>query len=119
MRARLGRKSLDAIEINDQKPGKPRQRERIKGLFVLHTGKITQTQGAQFELFSLFRGGQKSIAHLAIITGTFGVRPLAEPWQCLGLVRAFSSWDKNDPRNHTNRTNKTNFRFVYFVDRFT
>ena len=74
MRARLRRKTLDAIEINDQKPGKPRQRERIKGLFVLHAGKITQAQRAQLELFSLFRGRQESIAHLAIITGTFGVR---------------------------------------------
>ena len=56
MRTRLGRKSLDAIEINDQKPGKPRQRERIKSLFVSHAGKITQAQRAQLELFSLFRG---------------------------------------------------------------
>ena len=63
MRARLRRKSLDAIEINNQKPGKARQRERIKRLFAVHTGKITQTERAQLELFSLLRGGQKNILH--------------------------------------------------------
>ena len=68
MRARLRRKSLDAIEINDQKPGKPRQRERIEGLFALHAGKITQTQRAQLELFSLFCGRQKKTSHSLIIT---------------------------------------------------
>jgi hypothetical protein len=74
MRARLRRQSLDAIEINDHKPGKSRQRERIKGLFALHARKITQAQRAQLELFSFFRGRQKNVVHLAIITGTFGVR---------------------------------------------
>src|SRR5205814_133560 len=68
MRARLRRKSLDAIEINDQKPGKPRQRERIEGLFSLHTGKITQTQRAQLELFPLFCGRQKNGPHSLSIT---------------------------------------------------
>ena len=78
MRARLRRQSLDAIEINDHQPGKLRQRERIKGLFALHAGKITQAQRAQLELFSLFRGRQKNVVHLAIITGTFGVRRPAQ-----------------------------------------
>ena len=68
MRARLRRESLDAIEINDQQPGKACQRERIKGLFVAHAGKITQAQRAQLELFSLFRGRQKKVSHLPIIT---------------------------------------------------
>ena len=68
MRARLRRKSLDAIEINDQQSGKACQRERIKGLFVAHAGKITQAQRAQLELFSLFCGRQKNGPHSLIIT---------------------------------------------------
>ena len=68
MRARLRRKSLDAIEIDDHKPGKPRQRERIKGLLALHARKIAQTQRAQLELFSLFRRRQKNGPHSLIIT---------------------------------------------------
>src|SRR5258708_377548 len=107
MRARLRRKSLDAIEIDDHQPGKSRQRERIKGLLALHAGKITQAQRAQLELLSLFRRRQKNTGHLAIITGTFGVRRPAEARQCI-LVRfvLFSHRAKNDPRNHTNRANK-------------
>ena len=56
MRTRLGRESLDAIEINHQKPGEARQRKWIESLFARDAGKISQAQRAQLELFSLFRG---------------------------------------------------------------
>ena len=56
MRARLGRKSQDEIEINHQQLREARQREWIERLFVRDAGKITQAQRAQLELFSLFRG---------------------------------------------------------------
>ena len=67
MCARLRRQPFDTFEIYHQQPGKTRQREWIEGLIFSHPGKVTQTERAQFELFSLFSGRKKKALHAFII----------------------------------------------------
>jgi hypothetical protein len=54
--ARLGRKILDALEINDEQFGELRQRKWIERVRVLNAGKVAQTQRIKLKLFSLFAG---------------------------------------------------------------
>ena len=67
MRARFRRQAFDAFEIYHQQPGKTRQREWIEGLIFRDPGKVTQTERAQFELFSLFSARQKKISHVRLL----------------------------------------------------
>src|SRR5215471_1459782 len=46
MRARFRRQAFDAVEIDDQEPGKLRQRKRIEWLLALDARKVPQTERA-------------------------------------------------------------------------
>src|SRR6266511_2131377 len=53
--ARFRRQSLDAVEIDHQKPGETGQREWIERLIFGNTREFTEPERAQLELLSLFR----------------------------------------------------------------
>ena len=79
MRARFRRQAFDAFEIYHQQSGETCQRERIEGLIFSDAGEFTQTERAQFELFSLFRSRQKKISHEGFIVAQVG--NLRRDWQ--------------------------------------
>ena len=57
--AGFGRQTFNLIEIDHQEIGELSQGKGIEWLLAVHTGKVPQAKGAQFELFSLFAGRQK------------------------------------------------------------